>query len=231
MMRIPTVAEKLNIRWAAVSCTVLPSSQHGLQYDRVKVLHEIGLETPLPQDENFFVPPSDRAIDTRTLFPDGNIVNFAGQRFKDLQDELLKYSQALQNRDVQTMNELHELFVATTMLSPVLFKAGTQVLTFEYEMAIYPDADRVFELNFWAPMPSFQPAGQSQITTIVQLPSVSNLAFQAKILEANGFEPDAQGNPVQEIPKVLDGDYGLRHIIAWNWQKDPFFKVKYQYIG
>jgi hypothetical protein len=33
------------------------------------------------------------------------------------------------------------------------------------------------------------------------------------------------------ISKVLDTSYGLRHIVAWNWQNDPLFKVRYQYIG
>jgi hypothetical protein len=230
-MKIPTVNEKIDITWASLTATVLSSSRYGAEYDRVKVLQEIGLAAPLIEDESFFVPPAGKPFDTRTVFPDGNITNFAGQRFKDIQDELSKYGQAVQLQDVTLMNELHELLKATTMLTPVVFKKGTQVLTFEYELALYPSTEpNVFELALWAPMPSFRVIGQSQITAGISLPSSSNRAVQATILEAVGYEPDAQGNIVAEIPKVIDQSYGIRHLIAWNWQNDPLFRVKYQYI-
>src|SRR5690606_3094946 len=129
----------------------LSSSKYGLEYDRVKVLQEIGLDQPLAADEHFYIPPAGKPFDVRKVFPDGNITNFAGQRFKDLQDELDQYEEALKNGDAEKMHELHELFIATTILTPVLFKAGTQVLTFEYELAIYPNSENVFEINLWAP--------------------------------------------------------------------------------
>jgi|GEM_PF-2378528 len=226
-----TVAQKLDVRWVSLSSTVLSSSRYGLEHDRVKVLHEIGLSSPLAEDESFYIPPVGRSVDTRVVFPDGNITNFAGQRFKDLQDELQKYSDAVRTGDVETMKRLHELLMTTTaMLSPVLFKAGTQVLTFEYELAVHPNAEGVFEIALWAPMPSFNVAGQGQVTASIQLPSNNSLGFRAEILGAQGFHADAQGNPTGEVPKVLDAAVGLRHIVAWNWQNDPLFKVSYRYV-
>ncbi|AOZ94865.1 hypothetical protein [Paenibacillus crassostreae] len=123
-----TVTNPIDIHWSHVGCTVLSSSKYGLEYDRIKVLHEIGLNAPLAQDESFYAPPANRAIDVRALFPDGNIVSFVGQRYSDLQDELQKYSQAVADGNVEELNRLHHLFLSTTMLSPVLFKAGTKYL-------------------------------------------------------------------------------------------------------
>ncbi|MFS0841288.1 hypothetical protein [Paenibacillus sp. 1P03SA] len=234
MTTIPTltVSNPIDIRWSHVSCTVLSSSKYGLEYDRVKVLHEIGLSSPLPQDESFYAPPANRAIDVRTVFPDGNIVSFVGQRFSDLQDELSKYGQAVAEGNVAEMNRIHDLMKSTTMLSPVLFKAGTQVLTFEYELALHPTEGTTsdFELTLLAPMPSFRPSGQSQITVLVELPSSNNLAFNAQVLEAVGYQFDpTTGAVTGEVPKMVDGDYGLRRVIVWNWQVDPFFRIQYRY--
>ena len=227
-----TISNPIDIHWSHVSCTVLSSSRYGLAYDRVKVLHEIGLQSPLIQDESFYAPPSNRAIDVRTVFPDGNIVSFVGQRYSDLQDELQKYGQAVAESNVEELNRLHQLFLSTTMLSPVLFKQGTQVLTFEYELALYPtdDSSSDFELTLLAPMPSFRPVGQSQITVLIDLPSSNNMAFNADVLEANGYQFDPMtGDVTGEVPKLVEGDYGLRKVIVWNWQVDPFFRVHYRY--
>ncbi|OMD07755.1 hypothetical protein [Paenibacillus odorifer] len=233
-IKIPslTVANPIDITWSHVSCTVLSSSKYGLEYDRVKVLHEIGLNAPLTQDESFYAPPSTRAIDVRSIFPDGNIVNFVGQRYSDLQDELQKYGQAVAEGNVDELNRLHQLFLSTTMLSPVLFKSGTQVLTFEYELALYPleGNPSEFDLTLLAPMPSFRPVGQSQITVRIDLPSSNNLAFNADVLESIGYQFDpTSGLVTGDVPKILEGDYGLRKIIVWNWQVDPFFHVHYRY--
>jgi hypothetical protein len=224
-----TVTEKLNITWASMSATVLSSSKYGSEYDRVKILHEIGLQTPLAQDESFYIPPQGKSIDTRVIFPDGNITNFAGQRFKDLQDELSQYEDAVKNQDVAKMQELHQLFLSTAMLTPVVIKAGTAVLTFDYELAIYPK-EGSFDFACWAPMPSFAVVPGGQVTAIVQLPSLSGKAFKVSELLTSGLIPDAQGNPTgSEVPKVVDSDFGLRHIVGWNWQNDPLFKVHYKY--
>lgn len=232
-IKIPklTVSTPIEMKWSHISCTVLSSSKYGLAYDRLKVLHEIGLHAPLAQDESFYAPPANRAIDVRTVFPDGNIVSFVGQRYSDLQDELQKYGQALAESNVEELNRLHQLFLATTSLSPVLFKQGTQVLTFEYELALYPQEvnGTDFELTLLAPMPSFQLVGQSQITVMVNLPSSSNFGFNADVLEANGYQFDLEGNITGEVPMLVNADYGLRKVIVWNWQVDPYFRVLYRY--
>lgn len=224
-----TVAQQLPVQWVSMTGVVLSSSQYGEEYDRVKILQEIGLVNPLAEDETFYIPPAGRPIDTRMAFPDGTIINFAGQRFKDLQDELQRYFDAVKDANAEQMNEMHKLLLATTMLSPVVVKAGKRILTFEYELAVYPK-DGAFEVLIWAPMPSFTVAGQAQVTASIQLPSSNNLGFKAQVLEAVGFQPDAQGNPTVEVQKVLDQDFGLRHIVAWNWQSDPLFRVKYRYL-
>lgn len=224
-----TTAEKLKVRWVSLTATVLSSSRYGSDYDRVKVLHEIGLDTPLLEDESFYIPHPEKTIDTREIFPDGNISNFAGQRFKDLQDELQQYSEAVKNGDLETMNKLNELFNKTAMLSTVQYKIGKQALSFEYDLGIYPK-DNIFEISLWAPMPSFEIVPQGQVLATIQIPGYENQAFRATLLEASGFQPDANGNATNEIPKVLDQDYGLRRIIAWKWQNDPLFKIRYQYV-
>lgn len=194
------------------------------------VLGQRSLQTPLAQEESFYIPPQGKPIDTRVIFPDGNITNFAGQRFKDLQDELNQYEDAVKNQDVSKMQELHQLFLSTAMLTPIVIKAGTKVITFDYELAIYPK-DGSFDFACWAPMPSFAVVPGGLVTAILQLPSQSGQAFKVSELQTSGLIPDAQGNPVGgEVPKVVDNDYGLRHLVVWNWQNDPLFKVHYKYV-
>lgn len=115
------------------------------------------------------------------------------------------------------------------MLSPVVYKAGTRILTFEYELAVYPN-EGTFEFGVWAPMPSFSVAGQAQVTASIQLPSSNSVGFRAQLIEACGYTTDAQGNPSGEVPKALDHEFGLRRIVAWNWKNDPLFRVKYKYV-
>jgi hypothetical protein len=223
--------EKLNVSWVSLNATVLSSSKYGEEYDRVKVLHEIGLESPLTQDESFYIPAKDKPLDTRTVFPDGNITNFAGQRFKDLQDELDRFKEALQQGNVQQLDEMYQLLKSTTLLTPVVYKAGTRVLTFEYDLALYPNQERIFELALWAPMPTFNVVGRSQVVTTIQLPGGGE-QFRCALLEAEGYLPDQQGNPTGgAIGKAIDTDLGLRKVISWVWQNDPLFRVRYQYQG
>ncbi|ARU60942.1 hypothetical protein CBW65_07485 [Tumebacillus avium] len=228
-MNMPTPAQKIPVKWVSLTCTVLSSSKYGLDYDRVKVLHEIGLQNPLQKDETFYIPTQGKAIDTRAIFPDGDIVNFAGQRFEDLQDELNQYMEAVKKGDAEKMDQLHNSFKALQMLTPVPYKAGTAVLTFDYELALYAK-DNIFNLQMWAPMPSFEVVQGGQVTASVQLPSTNNaVGFRARILEATGKQLDPQGNQQAEVSKVLDQDLGLRHMIVWHWANDPLFTVKYQY--
>lgn len=228
-MTITVNTEKINVSWVSLTATILSSSKFGQEYDRVKVLHEIGLQTPLQADETFYIPAKDKPIDTRLNFPDGNITNFAGQRFKDIQDELDKFTQAVKAGDVSMMDEMYKLLKSTTLLAPVVFTQGTNVLTFEYELALYPSEDRTFNLELWAPMPTFNVIPGGQVATTIQIPG-GNQPFAATVIEAAGYIPDDQGNPTnQTVSKVLDQDFGLRHIISWVWQNDPLFKVRYQY--
>lgn len=221
--------EKLNVNWVSLNATVLSSSKYGEEYDRVKVLHEIGLSAPLVEDESFYIPAKDKPLDTRTTFPDGNITNFAGQRFKDLQDELAQFEQALKEGNAAKLEELYNLMKSTTMLSALVYKKGTKVLTFEYELALYPQENKVFELALWAPMPTFNVATGGQVVANIQLPG-NGPQFKCTLLEAEGYIPDPQGNPTsQTVSKVVDSDMGLRRVIGWSWQNDPLFKVRYQY--
>jgi hypothetical protein len=228
-MTITVNAEKINVSWVSLTATILSSSKFGQEYDRVKVLHEIGLQTPLQADETFYIPIKDKPIDTRLSFPDGNITNFAGQRFKDLQDELERFTQALKEGNAQEMDEYYSLLKSTTLLSPVVYSTGTTVLTFEYELALYPGEDKSFKLELWAPMPTFNVIPGAQVATTIQIPG-SRQPFGATVIEAEGYIPDTQGNPTdQKVTKTLDQDFGLRHIVSWVWQNDPLFRVRYQY--
>lgn len=224
-----TVTDPLSTSWVSLTAVVLSSSRFGTEYDRLKVLHEIGLSSPLPADETFYIPPQGKAIDTRVSFPDGTIINFAGQRFKDLQDEINQYADAVRAGNADLMNQINQLMLSTTMLAPVVYKAGTQILTFEYELALYPNSENAFDISLWAPMPSFTVQAGGQVTGIIQLPSEASQAFRANVIEAKGYLPDGQGNPSQEIAPVFDQSCGLRRIIAWSWQNDPLFRVRYQY--
>jgi hypothetical protein len=227
-MTITVNSEKLNVKWVSLSATVLSSSKYGQEFDRVKVLHEIGLHSPLATDETFYIPAKDKPIDTRLNFPDGNITNFAGQRFKDIQDELDKFAQAVRDGNAQEMEKMYQLLKSTTLLAPVVFKKGTQVLTFEYELALYPNEDNTFNFALWAPMPTFNVVPGGKVVTTIQLPG--NEPFGATILESEGYIPDSKGNPTaQKVGKAFDQNYGLRRVICWVWQNDPLFKVRYKY--
>lgn len=229
-MTITINAEKINVSWVSLTATILSSSKFGQEFDRVKVLHEIGLQTPLQTDETFYIPAKDKPIDTRTNFPDGNITNFAGQRFKDIQDELEKFAQAVKDGNSQVMDEMYQLLRSTTLLAPVVYSAGTQVLTFEYELALYPEeGSNTFNLALWAPMPTFNVIPGGQVVATIQAPGTT-APFTATLLEAEGYIPDSEGNPTtQTLSKTLDQNLGLRYIVSWVWQNDPLFKVRYQY--
>lgn len=230
-MPVSANKEKINVSWVSLNATVLSSSKYGQEYDRVKVLHEIGLSGALSQDTSFYVPAKDKPLDTRTTFPDGNITNFAGQRFQDLSDELEKFKQAVQEGNAEQMDKMFNQLRSTTLLSSVVYKKGTKVLTFEYELALYPNEKNEFELALWAPMPTFNVATRGQVVTNFQLPG-SGPQFNCKLIEAEGYIPDANGNPTQQkVAKKVDSDMGLRRIIGWVWQNDPLFKIRYQYQG
>lgn len=224
-----TVANKLPVKWVSLNALILSSSKYGESYDRLKVTHEIGLAEPLTADESFYIPPQGKPVDTRAIFPDGTIVNFAGQRVKDLQDEFDKYKAAFENRDFATAEQIHKTLMQLQFLSAVPYKAGQRVLTFEYELAIYPDQNGVFELNLWAPMPSFQVVSGGQVTTTIQLPTNNPNGFNAQILEVNAYQADNNGNLVGTIQPVINQDVLFRRIIVWGWQNDPYFTVKYHY--
>lgn len=228
-MTITVNTEKINVSWVSLSATILSSSKYGEEYDRVKVLHEIGLQAPLQEDETFYIPAKDKPIDTRQNFPDGNITNFAGQRFKDIQDEIARFTQAVKEGNSEAMDELYEVLRSTTLLAPVVYAKGTKILTFEYELALFPNEDKIFELSLWAPMPTFNVVTSGQVSATILAPG-GNQPFGARILEAEGYIPDENGNPTQQkVTKQINQNLGLRHIVSWVWQNDPLFKVRYQY--
>ncbi|EOW9529270.1 hypothetical protein ACO11K_003006 [Bacillus cytotoxicus] len=226
-----TSNEKISVKWVSLNALVLSSSKYGEEYDRIKVTHEIGLENVLQADESFYIPAPGNPVDTRTIFPDGNIVNFAGQRAKDLDDEIQKYETAIKERDFEKAEKMHQLLMATKFLNSVPFSAGKQVLTFDYELALFPDENGVFDLKMWAPMPSFQLVTGGQITTTIQMPSTNNNAFNAELIDVKGFSADEQGNLQNEIPAALNQEFLIRRLLVWTWQNDPLFNIKYKYIG
>lgn len=126
-------------------------------------------------------------------------------------------------------DEVYKLLRQTGILSRVPVKAGTRVITFEYELALFPGQDGTFNLQLWAPLVSFQVVPQGQVVASIQTPG-STFGFRSQLIEASGWIPDAQGNPTTQLDPVINSDLGLHHVFAWRWENDPFFRIQYRYI-
>ncbi len=114
--------------------------------------------------------------------------------------------EALRNGDTEKLDEMYKLLRPTTILSSVVNKTGTKVLSYEYDLASYPKEDNTFELALWAPMSTFNVVTSAQVVTNIQLPG-SGPPFNYSLLEAEGYIPESLGiQTSQTVSKTIDSE-------------------------
>ena len=102
----------------------------------------------------------------------------------------------------------------------VQIEPGQRSLRLFYAISADNVADREFEFSVIGPLPSFVIQAGGSIGVIAQLPRATALVSAVGLTDPT--------NPGSEIPKV-EADLAYRHHIAWSWQNDPLFKVRYRY--
>jgi len=105
-------------------------------------------------------------------------------------------------------------------VTTVTVKPGQRELRLFYKVAADKAGDREFQFDIIGPLPSFVIQGGGSIGLISLLPRGTT------VVSAKGLiDPNDEGS---EIAKV-EADMGYRHLIGWQWQSDPLFRVKYRY--
>lgn len=105
-------------------------------------------------------------------------------------------------------------------VTAVSVKPGQRELRLFYKIAAGKVGDREFEFSVIGPLPSFVIQGSGSIGVITLLPR------STAVVSAVGLSDPA--NPGTELQKV-EADMGYRHLIGWQWEHDPLFRVRYRY--
>lgn len=105
-------------------------------------------------------------------------------------------------------------------VTTVTIKPGQRELRLFYKIAADKVADREFQFDVIGPLPSFVIQAGGSIGVIAALPRSTTLISAVGLTDPN--------NPGSEIAKA-EADLGLRHLIGWQWQNDPLFRVRYRY--
>lgn len=97
---------------------------------------------------------------------------------------------------------------------------GQRSLRLFYGVSADKVADREFEFSVVGPLPSFliQAGGSIGVTTL--------LPRNTTVVSAEGLtDPSNPGSAIQRT----DANLAARPVIAWFWQSDPLFRVRYRY--
>ncbi len=128
--------------------------------------------------------------------------------------------------DGASKREQRDLAVAIGRAAKALSSAAIEVepgqrsLRLFYGISADKVADREFEFSVVGPLPSFviQAGGSIGVTTL--------LPRNTGVVSAEGLtDPANPGSALQRTDANLAG----RPVIAWFWQNDPLFRVRYRY--
>lgn len=100
-------------------------------------------------------------------------------------------------------------------------KPGQRDLRLFYEIAAPKVDERQFEFSIIGPLPSFLLTGGGSIGLFAALPRRTSVVSAVALTEPN--------NPGSEIQGRQDADLAFRHLVGWQWQFDPLFRIRYQY--
>ncbi len=106
-------------------------------------------------------------------------------------------------------------------VTTVTVKPGQRELRLFYKVAADKVGDREFQFDIIGPLPSFVIQGGGSIGLITLLPRATTVVSAQGLTDPN--------NPGSEIAGKVESDMGYRHLIGWQWQSDPLFRVLYRY--
>lgn len=100
-------------------------------------------------------------------------------------------------------------------------KPGQRDLRLFYEIAAPKVGEKEFEFSIIGPLPSFLLTAGGSIGLVAILPRRTTVVSAVALQDPN--------NPGSEIQPRQDADMGFRHLVGWQWQFDPLFRIRYRY--
>jgi hypothetical protein len=210
-----------NCQFVESIITVIDSSRHGLKYDIAHVEYLFSTNTPIPQDESFFVPGIE-------LMPDNilQILKLGNFEFvpipkSEVVNSLNNYLQEVQeNKKDETLAD-SMIGISTSYMN--IIKANPLASNFyrlSYDYAIYPENDNSFIIYAKLPIKGFTlPAGgQTRFITILPVNAKYDPTATKGVALNN---PDIQ----EQATNIANG----RTVLSFFYQNDPDFTVKYKY--
>jgi hypothetical protein len=139
------------------------------------------------------------------------------QEFVDRLEKMADGASKKEQRDfaVSVGRAANSISVTTVKVKP-----GQRELRLFYKIAADKVGDREFQFDVIGPLPSFVIQTGGSIGVIAALPRATTLVSAVGLTDPN--------NPGSEIAKS-EADLGLRHLIGWQWQNDPLFRIRYRY--
>lgn len=103
----------------------------------------------------------------------------------------------------------------------VRVKPGQRDLRLFYEISAPKVGEREFEFSVIGPLPSFLLSAGGSIGLVAALPRRTALVSAIAMTDPS--------NPGSEIGGRQEADLAFRHHVAWQWQNDPLFRIRYRY--
>lgn len=139
---------------------------------------------------------------------------------QQLVDRLEKMADGASKREQRDFAVAVGRAASSLSVTTVTVKPGQRELRLFYKIAAERVGEREFQFEVIGPLPSFVIQTGGSIGVIALLPRAATL------VSAQGLTDPS--NPGSEIAKV-EADMARRHLIGWEWQNDPLFRVRYRY--
>jgi hypothetical protein len=140
---------------------------------------------------------------------------------QELVDRLAKMADGASKKEQRDFAVSVGRAASSLSVTTVSVKPGQRELRLFYRVAADRVDDREFAFDVIGPLPSFVIQGGGSIGLITLLPRGTT------VISAKGLvDPNNEGS---EIASKVEADMGYRHLIGWQWQSDPLFRVRYRY--
>lgn len=140
---------------------------------------------------------------------------------QELVDRLAKMADGASKKEQRDFAVSVGRAASSLSVTTVTVKPGQRELRLFYRVVAGRVGEREFAFDVIGPLPSFVIQGGGSIGLITLLPR------GATVVSAKGLVDPA--NEGSEIANKVEADMGYRHLIGWQWQSDPLFRVKYRY--
>ena len=140
---------------------------------------------------------------------------------QELVDRLEKMADGASKKEQRDFAVAVGRAASSLSVTTVTVKPGQRELRLFYKVAADKVGDREFAFDVIGPLPSFVIQGGGSIGLITLLPRGTT------VVSAKGLVDPA--NEGSEIASKIETDMAYRHVIGWQWQSDPLFRVRYRY--